>query len=270
MSAHAFDVEKLKMLLQSRPPSSVADPAAYLAQLAAAAAEVEGWVTAARFVLASRGLNGEVTLSPAMREQFEEVAAFAMVLFLNVSPESIAEHEAEATRLDPAAGNAFGETMRRARVVLYWLSAKTLPQLWKTLPQLWKAARSRIAASPRELEEFTMIQHQIEGLDSLGKLDADWDGEGAPAPSAWAMRSARDAFWDLSLSRLAPDEIEADVNGGVALLLYAAKSARRVWVRCPNEGEPKAVLHGDPELGARSIPLSAGWERSVADYLEPT
>ena len=70
-------------------------------------------------------------------------------------------------------------------------------------------------------------------LESLGRLEHGWDGDGAPAPSARALERTR-----ALLSRLTrrPDEIDPDAIGGVALWFYFdGADGRKVMVGIRNE-----------------------------------
>lgn len=80
-------------------------------------------------------------------------------------------------------------------------------------------------------------------LGSLGSLQDDWDGEGAPRPSGEALERAQTVMdWAESKGLLVVD-LDADVLGGVALYIKASAGAdRQVWIGCMNKGGDTAVM----------------------------
>lgn len=76
-------------------------------------------------------------------------------------------------------------------------------------------------------------------------LEDDWDGEGAPKPSELAMTLARKAYALLAAADYAPDEVDGDVMGGLALNFYDAQ----IWLSIHNEGHIVVCPSGLPSMG---------------------
>lgn len=111
-----------------------------------------------------------------------------------------------------------------------------------------------------------------EALGSLGSLQDDWDGEGAPKPSGEALQRAQAVMdWAESKGLLVVD-LDADVLGGVALYLRASSGAdRQVWIGCMNKGGDTAVMSTSTKVEDHCMfdPEAEGAERVLA-YLRET
>ncbi len=104
-------------------------------------------------------------------------------------------------------------------------------------------------------------------LNDLTNLCHDWDGDGAAAPCAEALQSANTVLQLIIEAGLFPSEIDADVLGGVAILVHAVASSRTAWFVFPNRGFPHVVLHGAPGLSPRSAYLKEDAMSDVANFL---
>jgi len=81
-------------------------------------------------------------------------------------------------------------------------------------------------------------------LAKLARLADDWDGEGAPAPSHAAIQRANGVLrWALESGLVATD-VEADVLGGVGVVLraYPRTMSGSAWIACMNNGKDTIVL----------------------------
>jgi hypothetical protein len=108
-------------------------------------------------------------------------------------------------------------------------------------------------------------------LDALASLPDGWEGGGAPVPSPASIHLARHAAAALRAVGLAPDEVDADAEGGVALTLFADTSSRAVWVAIPNTGTARAILYGAPGLEPRTVPLTdPAWTLAAREFLAAT
>lgn len=89
---------------------------------------------------------------------------------------------------------------------------------------------------------ITSVQSLSPLLRPLLALKDNWDGEGAPAPSAAALSNASAFLESAAAHGYAPYDVDGDVMGGVALWFCGPKGAepevseRWCWIACGNQG----------------------------------
>lgn len=103
---------------------------------------------------------------------------------------------------------------------------------------------------------------RLTDLHALADLGDNWDGEGAPPPSAQAIATAHGHIVAMAEWGLVPDDVAADVLGGVALYWCEVplKPGWTMWIACHNSGAVTCVIsdgervtsHGMIEAGART------------------
>lgn len=143
-------------------------------------------------------------------------------------------------------------------------SLADLPVAALHLPAVGLSASTRrsIAITLRRLAELldprgmTMAEAK-QRLTELGSLPENWDGEGAPPPTADAMeRAGRILTWaDANALEIA--DVDVDVLGGIAIWLKGA--AREAWIACMNNGNDTVVAG----YGAQAMALR--WESEMMD-----
>ena len=77
-------------------------------------------------------------------------------------------------------------------------------------------------------------------FDHLYAFAQNWDGEGADPPSAEAIDRARKIVGAGTSVGFKPQEVDADVLGGVAI--WYTVGAKRVWISCMNSRQSSFVL----------------------------
>lgn len=94
------------------------------------------------------------------------------------------------------------------------------------------------------------LQEDTGRVDSLRRLEAGWNGHGAPPPDAEACKNAKFVIGQAINALLRPSRINASAEGGVSLywfgdtILPGGAHRRYAWVECDNEGG-MVVLFGD-------------------------
>ena len=72
-------------------------------------------------------------------------------------------------------------------------------------------------------------------LESLTKLQADWDGQGAQAPNRAALQAGRRILQALQKTNLVPERVLPSVEGGVGFVFVSGSDYADI--ECTNEGE---------------------------------
>lgn len=94
-------------------------------------------------------------------------------------------------------------------------------------------------------------------LDKLGELTDGWDGDDAARPNDAAIWSAKANLAKLIHHGLQPDDVDADVLGGVGVVFIGRTNPEhRGWLACMNSGNNKLVLTDGADM-VRTIKLDS-------------
>jgi hypothetical protein len=88
----------------------------------------------------------------------------------------------------------------------------------------------------------TRVYDWINALDNVTCLQTDWNSYGAPAPCQNAVDGAREVLEKLSDAAIAPDNLKASAEGGVAIVLSGSDRNRAI-IESLNNGERYILLY---------------------------
>jgi hypothetical protein len=123
--------------------------------------------------------------------------------------------------------------------------------------------------APSRYEQAHLMVENGERIARLSKLQDDWDGEGAAAPSLEAMRRANAAIhWALKSGFVVTD-VDADVLGGVGVVVRASpiSAAGMAWIACMNDGSDTFVLSKGTEVCGHAAWDADRAKRTISDFL---
>lgn len=152
-----------------------------------------------------------------------------------------------------------------AAVSLAFTRPWTRPQLKFVVPVV-PAVRLLAEARPKPAAADARHEAAVSRLEGLSRLADGWDDDEAPRPSADALGRAREALDRAATHGLFPEEVDADVLGGVALWFAAEgdKPERRAWIACMNEGRTTFVLTVDDKPVDGGKLTETAWHKLVA------
>ncbi len=113
-----------------------------------------------------------------------------------------------------------------------WYQGKLFHSFYTDLTQL--SSKSIIVLS----NDFLMKMNKGEVnrmFGFLAKMPDNWDQENAPAPTEQALKAAKDIITRLYDFNVRPDDLDADVMGGIAIYI-SNKFGENMWINCRNSG----------------------------------
>lgn len=119
-----------------------------------------------------------------------------------------------------------------------------------------RAEKPYVEPSRKDVDRYMSA---LEDLDALYNLPEDWsvdlDGDVAPRPSVAALERARVFVFRMASVGLAPDDVDADVLGGVALgwCRPPLKPGWHAWLAIHNSGALVMIVTDGCETSSYKI-----------------